>query len=382
MPRQLLFLIADTGGAHRTLATAVAKQLDQAWPGDFETAIVDPFASLSPGIAGRTTGLYGPLIRHAPWLWGGLWHSTNSRSMVSIVELALRTVDPGIRRLVAQLQPAAIVSFHPLLGRAAARARQQAGRPIPVVSVVTDLVDVHAFWACPDVDLMIVPSPVALDRCRRDGVPASRLVEIGLPVSPAFAAPRPEREAQRAGRLALGLDPNRFTVLVCGGADGSGGIEHRARRLAGSPLDVNLVVVCGHNRGAQRRLAGLSDRHGQRVTVLGFIGNMAEWMAASDVVVSKAGAGTIAEALCAGLPLLIAYFLPGQERGNMEWVVATGAGRYVPSDDELIRELAVLSLRGSPGLAAMRAAALRIARPRATCEVAEAIRSIAGAGQG
>jgi 1,2-diacylglycerol 3-beta-galactosyltransferase len=93
--------------------------------------------------------------------------------------------------------------------------------------------------------------------------------------------------------------------------------------------------------------------------------------------VTKAGPGTIAEALCAGLPLLITWYLPGQERGNMEWLIDSGAGRYVPGDAELVDEVAELAAPGSPALLSMREAVSHLARPEAAAEVAELVRTVA-----
>jgi 1,2-diacylglycerol 3-beta-galactosyltransferase len=200
---------------------------------------------------------------------------------------------------------------------------------------------------------------------------------VGLPVDAGFTGHDSDPDARRLQRLQLGLDPDRFTVLVCSGADGSGDIERRARVLAGSGLDISLVVICGRNRRAEAALAGLRDRRDRPVVVQGFVTNMAQWMTAADIVVTKAGPGTIAEALCAGLPLLITWFLPGQERGNMEWLIDTGAGRYVPGDAELVDEVAELAVPGSPSLLSMRAAVAQLARPEAAAEVAELIRSVA-----
>ena len=377
MSHTLLFLIADTGGGHRAAATAVSRYLERTHPGEFSVQIVDPFATASPKLLGRTASLYGPLIQHAPWLWGGLFHVTNSRAMVRASEVVLRSVDPAIERLMTELEPAAVVSFHPLLNRAAVRARRHLRLRIPLVTAITDLVDVHTFWASPDVDLVIVPSPGGLDRCRRNRVPADRLVQVGLPVDSGFTDHSSEPEARRARRLQLGLDPDRFTVLVCSGADGSGDIERRARVLAGSGLDISLVVICGRNQRARDGLAGLRDRRERPVAVHGFVTNMSEWMTAADIVVTKAGPGTIAEALCAGLPLLITWYLPGQERGNMEWLIDSGAGRYVPGDAELVDEVAELAAPESPSLLSMRAAVAQLARPEATAEVGELVRSVA-----
>ena len=278
---------------------------------------------------------------------------------------------------VEQIDPDCIVSFHPLLNHVSVRAVRNRPRRAPVVTVITDLVDIHIAWACPDVDAVVVPSPGGLDHCRRAGIPASRCHDFGLAVDRRFTELPGDPEGIAAIRGRLGLRPDAFVVLVCGGADGSGGLVKHARALAAASLDVDVVVICGRNQRARSALAGLHTRSGRPVRVLGYVDNMAEWMRASDVVVSKAGPGTIAEALCCGLPLLLVWYLPGQERGNVEWVVDIGAGRYVPHDDQLVDAVAELAAPGSPALASMRAAVKAVARPDATRRIAELIAGMA-----
>lgn len=381
----LLFLIADTGGGHRASASAVARELARGHPGSLEVHIVDPFAELGPAVLGRLSGLYGPITQRAPWLWGGLYHSTNSRSAVAaLTATALRAVAPGVRRVVEALAPEAVVSFHPLLNHVTARALRAARRRVPLITVITDLVDVHAAWACRDVDAVVTPSPGGFERCRRAGIPASRCHEIGLPVGEAFRVPPPSPAERQALRRRLGLRSDRFCVLVGGGADGSGGIARRARALASADLDLELAVICGRNRRARRELRGLRTAAGRVATVEGFVTNMADWMRAADVVVTKAGPSTIAEALCCGTPLLLTWYLPGQERGNVEWVVDIGAGRYVPRTAQLIDAVAELAQPGSPSLDALRDAVGAAARPHATAAIADLIAGMAlpAAGRG
>ena len=382
MPIPLLFLIADTGGGHRAGANAVSRRLELDRPGEFDVRIVDPVATASPGVLGRTAGLYGPVIQHARWLWAALYHATNSRGAVALMRrTALRPLRDTLTGLLDTVEPAAVVSFHPLLNHLAAQAVRAPGATrVPVITVITDLVDVHAGWACRDVDAVVIPSPGGLDRCRRAGIPAHRCHQLGLPVDAAFARPIPSGEERRDLRQRLGLSPDRFTVLVCSGADGSGQIDRRARAIASSGLDVGLAVICGRNGAARRRLAGLRDGSGRPVPVRGFVDDMADWMRAADLVVTKAGPGTIVEALCSGLPLLLTWYLPGQERGNVEWLVDIGAGRYVPGDAQLIDAIGELSAPGSPGLAAMRAAVAAAARPEATARIAALVADIAAAG--
>jgi 1,2-diacylglycerol 3-beta-galactosyltransferase len=377
--RRLLFLIADTGGGHRAAATAVERQMTASSPGEFEITILDPFTSAKPKVIGGTAGLYGPITRHARWLWGGLYYSTNSRPAVAFLErTVLRSVTNAVTEAIDQLDPACVVSFHPLLNHVSVRAVRSRTPRIPVVTVITDLVDIHVAWESRDVDAVVVPSPGGLDHCRRAGIPASRCHDFGLAVDRRFTELPGDPAGIAAIRRGLGLRTDSFVVLVCGGADGSGGLVKHARAIAAGPLDLDLVVICGRNERARTALAGLTTGAGRPVRVLGYVDNMPEWMRASDVVVSKAGPGTIAEALCCGLPLLLVWYLPGQERGNVEWVVDIGAGRYVPRDEQLIDAVAELAQPGSEALATMRAAVKAAARPDATRRIAGLIASMSG----
>jgi hypothetical protein len=87
-PVPLLFIIADTGGGHRSAARAVGQALDQAYPGRFGPVLCDPLSG--PGSARLlrwVTGLYGPAIRLAPWLWGAAYHACNSRPAMRLRQL-------------------------------------------------------------------------------------------------------------------------------------------------------------------------------------------------------------------------------------------------------------------------------------------------------
>jgi 1,2-diacylglycerol 3-beta-galactosyltransferase len=143
--------------------------------------------------------------------------------------------------------------------------------------------------------------------------------------------------------------------------------------------DVDVAVICGRNRRLARRLARLAVRARGRLTVHGFVDNMADWLRCADVVVGKAGPGTIAEATCCAAPLVLTSYLPGQEEGNAEFVVSAGAGRYAPKPRDLVMEIGRLR-RNPAALAAMRAASARLSRPGAATDIAGLLAGLAGAG--
>jgi len=93
-----------------------------------------------------------------------------------------------------------------------------------------------------------------------------------------------------------------------------------------SDEDENEVEETGRTKSINR--GGLID-----VVGLGFVTNMAEYMVAADVLISKAGPGTIAEAAAVGLPVMCTSFLPGQEEGNADFVIDKGFGTFSPDYD-------------------------------------------------
>jgi 1,2-diacylglycerol 3-beta-galactosyltransferase len=96
---------------------------------------------------------------------------------------------------------------------------------------------------------------------------------------------------------------------------------------------------------------------------------MPDFMCAADVLVTKAGPGTISEALIAGLPMVLYSRLPGQEDGNISYIVSEGAGVWAPQPEQLVQ--ALRSWLSNPGQHAQAVSACkRLARPQAARQIA------------
>jgi len=217
---------------------------------------------------------------------------------------------------------------------------------------------------------------VVAEQCAAEGRPRERFVPLGLPVAREFCRPPLDEAARRALKLELGLR-GEFLVVLTGGAEGSGRLRQGAAAILRRVADVDVVVICGRNRALRRRLGRLAERAGDgRLTAQGFVGNMADWLRCADIVVGKAGPGTIAEATCCGAPLVLTSFVPGQEKGNAEFVTEAGAGVYAPRPRQLAAEIGRLR-RDPAALAAMRDASARAGRPGATIDIARFIAEMA-----
>jgi UDP-N-acetylglucosamine:LPS N-acetylglucosamine transferase len=102
---------------------------------------------------------------------------------------------------------------------------------------------------------------------------------------------------------------------------------------------------------------------------MGFVRNMSDWMAASDIVVTKPGGLTLFEALALGRPLILLPARGGQEEINRQWALSRGVATGCDAAGGAGELLA--SLVAQPGrLEAMARAALLAGRPQAATRVA------------
>ncbi len=95
--------------------------------------------------------------------------------------------------------------------------------------------------------------------------------------------------------------------------------------------------MAGRNQALKSKLENQSWN--MPTKIFGFVKEMPEFMQASDVLVTKAGPGTISEAFIAGLPLILYSKMPGQEDGNIGYVTNQGAGIWAPNPDHMVEIL-------------------------------------------
>jgi len=338
-PKRLLFLFTDTGAGHRAAADAVAAAVARRYPNEFQVDLFDPMRDQTV-LAGRLTALYGPITRRLPFLWAAAYHATNLQPTVRLFQHA---IGRGLRRKLREVlepRPALVASFHPLLNHVAVDVIPYG---VPRVTVITDWINFHQAWTDLTADCIICPSDAAIELCRRRGVPADRLVKAGLPIHPRFQDAIRGFSDKTSMRLKLRLRPHAPTVLLAGGGDGTEPLRKYAAALARSPLDIQVLAICGRNQALAERIR--EDNHAG-VHVFGFVDNMPELLLASDLLVTRAGPGMIAEGLACGCPLLLTGYLPGQEEGNVREIARLGLGRYVPRPQELVE--AVTTWFGRP----------------------------------
>lgn len=379
---RVLVLSSDTGGGHRASAAALCAAIEQKLPHSVKVNVVDFWVDFAGGVFKKFPEHYAFLAKH-PILWKASYELTRFPPFRAITETVVDTLaHDRIRRAFVAYAPDLIVSVHPLVNTLSLSVLNNVvaatGRPrVPYVTVVTDLGGAHPTWFHPDTDMVYVPTDAVATIAARCRVPDSRIRTIGLPVRRDFWMPPPDKAALRAAR---GIASDCPAVLLCGGGDGVGRLGNvtrfLARRLAAElgPRAAQLVVVCGKNEALAESLR--AKEWPLPVIVLGYVNDMADWMAACDMICTKAGPGTIAEALIRGLPILLTSFLPGQEEGNVRFVVDNKVGEYAIRPRR-IAAIVARWLANPDSMRQMSNRAKELSAPHATEQIADHILKLA-----
>ncbi len=365
MTQRIVILFSDTGGGHRASGEAIQEAISLRKGEAVQVSMVDVFTKYTPYPFNRFPAWYPQIVARGIRLWGTGFKVSDGRQRSRVLTNSVYPYARWSFRKMLRENPADLyVSVHPLLTMPAVRALGN-NRP-PFITVVTDLVSAHAFWFYPKVDKIIVPTEGAYQRALRYKVPPYKLKIIGLPISQKFCAPPGDKNDLRD---ALGWQKDLTTVLVVGGGEGMGPLGDIARGIASAGLPIQMVVVCGRNEVLREQLS--KTQWPIPTQIYGFVTNMPDLMRASDLIVTKAGPSSVVEAINAGLPIILSSALPGQEDGNVRYVVDNGAGSWAPGPQKVVAAMKQMIEGGAVNLKEAAANARRIARPNAAFDIGD-----------
>ena len=358
------------GAGHRRAAEALAQAAKSRWP-QATVECLDVLTCAPSWFRAGYAWSYLFLVRHLSWIWKFSYCALDAGSFYRLVQPLRRAWNAFIvRAFVEQLKadpPDMILTTHFLPTNVCATGKAAGWLSAPLVVVVTDL-HPHWFWVEPASDAVVVATPESARVCEQRGIAPGKIHVLGIPIGAAFTF-TPDRDALRTQ---LGVMPNRQTILVTSGGTTIGHFELVVESLIAleqeMPSQLQLLVVCGEDAGARERLLKRAHTSPMPLNVFGFIDNMAELMAVSDLAVAKAGGLTVSEALGRTLPLVLYHIIPGQEQMNAQYLADHGAGLIAHGAHEVAQTVRDC-IRDPQRLARMREAAKQLSHPHAADEI-------------
>jgi processive 1,2-diacylglycerol beta-glucosyltransferase len=367
MPRVLL-LHASVGTGHKRAAEALATAFARRQPGEIRVEDVLDHTSTLFRIAYARS--YLELTDRAPLVWGYFYTQTNADPDLAEITNNLRKLVEGIgtnglKEVLRNFQPDIIICTHFLPMELLLKLRRQARLTQPIYCVITDHA-AHTFWTYTELDGYFVADKQTRTQLIDRGVPAANIHVTGIPIDPSFAEPK-EYAAARARLNLPGAGP---VITLFGGGVSNERVRIIAQGLLASGIAGSLIVVAGRNTTLVEALADLQSSPTMSLQILGYITYVDDLVAASDLVVTKAGGLIVSEVLARGVPLVVIDPIPGQEEWNADYVVATGAGVQLRMAESV--PATVVRLLEQPALLqSMRESAAQSGHPRAALEIAE-----------
>jgi len=337
-----LILYSTAGIGHKKAALAVKEAFDRSGR---DAVLLDALDYTSTFFR----ALYGPtylfLVKYVPTIWGFFYYMLDNPLVYALVRPFRRlTNHVNSKKLVEFLlttKPDTVIVTHFFPSEVIADLKKKGLLRTRLISVITDYKS-HLFWLSKYVDCYIAASDYTKEDFMRRGIPAERIKVFGIPCASSFSR---EHDPEAICRK-VGLAHGKKTVFILGGGFGVGPIKKIALSLDKAKEDFQAIVVCGYNAGLYKALKRVARSARHRFRVFGFVDNVDELMAVSDVLVSKSGGITVTEALNADLPMIVVSPIPGQEMRNYAFLKKNKAAAKIRSARDIVKVIRKLFGKG------------------------------------
>lgn len=330
---RIQILSAGFGDGHNSAARALAQALE----GRARVDIFDPCAAGAPWVNSALQKFYRHITTHSPKLWHRIYCSTEKQDFSKKRFVVMRKPELALSQKLRDDPPSIVVTTYPLYPYFLERHFQKNPR-IPVVTVVTDSIEINAAWRKAPTDFWLVSDDFTRETLIKLGLPGERIIVTGFPVSPKFEKLTPlPADAP--------LDP--FRVLFFPTARKPLVRSYMQAVLDSSPSS-EITVVLGRNvRKLYHPAHEIKNAYPGRVRLLGWTKRVPELLCTHHLAIGKAGGATVHEALAACCPMLIHHLVPGQEEGNLTLLQKIGGGQLTPGEDDV--KIALVALLKNDG---------------------------------
>ncbi len=358
--KSVMILSAASGAGHVSAAEALVSAFKAK---DIQAEHIEVLKYTNTIFRKIYSDLYKELCNKQPGILGFIYNASDRPWQYQKRRLALDKLNTvPLIKLLQKKRPEVALCTHFLPAEILVYLKRKGKLDIPIGITVTDF-DAHAMWLYRNVDWYFVACEETKAYLSALGIPPETIFVTGIPVNPIFSIEKPKRDT----RIQLGLDPDKTTLLISAGGFGVGPVESLINSVQEVKSPIQIIVICGKNAALESKLLKVQNtRHPMKV--IGFTKEMDAWMAASDLLIGKAGGLTSSEALARGLVLIIVNPIPGQEERNSDHFLEEGVALRCNNLPALAYKINSL-LSDKERLLKMKNAVKRLAHPNAAKEI-------------
>lgn len=332
MQKKVMILTASTGGGHNKASKAIQNQLQNL---GIQSEIVDSFKDI--GTVGKMFDImvsqgYEKSAQYVPRVYGKVYTASDKKFMRKGLDtnLIMSYMEKNILKKIENDNITHIIGTHPFPLIAMSKLKNKGKINLPLYAVITDYT-IHVSHVANEIDRYIVAHEDTMALLENAGVDKSKIYPIGIPIS---IKDHNDYEIKR-WKEHQGINDN-FTVLIVGGSFGAGNIKSVYKKLENIEQDINIIVICGRNEHLRLKLEDkiYHKPPKNKTIIVGFTNEIEKYYQASDVIITKPGGLTVTECMYKKLPMIIPFYIPGQEEGNKDFLInnqmAVCSSRYIP----------------------------------------------------
>lgn len=328
-----LILSCGTGGGHNSAAKAILEELHRR---GHSATMLNPYTLYNKKLAAKIDSTYVSMVQNRPRLFGAVYSAGQMYRKLpckSPVYYVNRRMVPIMENYLSGHTYDVIIMTHLYAAEIITNMKDGHIPLPPTIFVSTDYVCIP-FTEETECDAYIVPARDLVKNYVQLGIPEEKLHPFGIPTDCSFA----KTESKEEARKQLHLDLHKKYILIAGGSMGGGTIKDTMDTLIKGFSDqknVALLIVCGTN---QELYDALAPKQTENITVIGYTGDMAQYLHAADLFITKPGGLSSTEAAVCGIPILHTAGIPGCESYNEEFFQAKGMSALCHTPDETLQK--------------------------------------------
>jgi processive 1,2-diacylglycerol beta-glucosyltransferase len=315
--KKVLLLFISSHSGHRFASNAVEQGIKKIEP-SAEVLNINAFSYTNPVLEKVVAKTYIGMLKSSPQFWNYLYDNPKVlKNTEKFRELIHKYNSGKLKTLLDKFQPDVVACTQAFPCGMVADYKKTYNLNLPLIAVITDYLP-HSYWLYDNIDFYITPPlRLSVDRLVKCGVPQERIRPFGIPIDPVFAETKDSYELKKS----LNLSPSVPTILIMGGSQGFGPLREVIDSLEKVEMDLQILVVTGINKRLAHSLQKRNTRRKKDLRILGYVNNVDELMEVSDIIITKPGGLTIAEALAKGLPMITVDSVMGQEANNAKFLI-------------------------------------------------------------
>jgi len=326
--KNVLILTSSLGNGHKI----VARNLHNAFEKNpsINAYHVDILDHKSPLIAKVMNKAYVRLTKF-DFPWAMFYLFANTAFFTTLKNFfVLFTFKKIVREVLEKTKPDIIISTWPGVDFPFIKEKKSKTK---FYSVVTDIVSIPQYWINKGVDKYLVNDEKTKQNMIKLGADESKITVAGYPLPTEVLTKTPKDPDEIARKFNFKNYQGKTKILCLSGVAPKNKFLKILKELNKIEQDLFLIIINFKNHSLEKQINKIDFKH--EYVHLDWTDDFYNLLEFSDIVLTKAGPGVVAESLFFHKYIALFHYIPGQEKGVKEYIIENDLGIYIDKPSEI-----------------------------------------------